>query len=130
MCLHQNKMTPVESLAEAKKNPKETVIIVFGTPRFLDKTPEWDSDLKRFLDQGGNLLIATDHELNAHELSISFSGLPIRTPNKWRKFYAYRDELECPKLTYTARISEWIDQVAPNKKDQIPRSHPTLQLSE
>jgi len=33
-------------------------------------------------------------------------------------------ELECPKLTYTARISEWIDQVAPNKKDQIPRSHP------
>src|ERR1022692_1017083 len=74
--LHQNQMTPIGSFAEALKDPKHTTIIIFGNPAFLNKIKSADHLLKTFLDKGGSLLIATDHDFDSANLSIHFSAKP------------------------------------------------------
>ena len=102
--LHKNKMTPVASWREARDDPKQTTIIIFGNPAFLfgfiedSVTP--DIKLKQFLGNGGSLLIATDHEWHARDLSIHFAGKPIFTPEHLIDKFAYRGEPECPLLKY------------------------------
>jgi hypothetical protein len=98
--LHTNKMTPIESFTEAMKAPMETTIILFGDPAFLKETTWAEIRLTQFLDAGGSLLIATDHEWNLGELSIHFTGTPVYTPEDQSKEFAYRGELECPMLRY------------------------------
>ena len=99
--LHTNKMTPLASWREAREDPKQTTIIIFGNPTFLygfiEDSVSPDTKLKYFLDRGGSLLMATDHEFQGLDLSIGFTGKPVYAPEKE---FAYRGELECPLLRY------------------------------
>jgi hypothetical protein len=96
--LHSLEMTPIVTLEDAATDPDQTVIIVLGIPQILHKLHSATGGLKKFLTNGGNLLIATDRRLTDHDLSIHISGEPVRTPNKLRGHFAYRGEVQCPKF--------------------------------
>jgi hypothetical protein len=114
--LHTNEMTPVTSWAEAMKHPEQTAIIIFGDPALVSKPThdrEWRyrpglrdkggntniaDALGGFLKNGGSLLIATDHEFRAPLLGVFVTGNRVAVPQSLRNQYAYRDELDCPRL--------------------------------
>ena len=98
--LHSLEMMPILTLDDAATDPDQTIIIVLGDPRVLNKLHRATGGLKQFLTNGGNLLIATDCQLFDQDLSIHISGVPVRTPIRLRDRYAYRGEVQCPKLTY------------------------------
>jgi len=105
MCCNTNKMTPLASWREARDDPKHSTIIVFGMPAFLfgfiedSVTP--DIKLKQFLDNGGNLLIATDHEWKSQGAGDRFHRAHRSThPSTSLPGAAYRGEPECPFLQY------------------------------
>jgi hypothetical protein len=108
--LHGFEMKPVEQIEEATDDPTQTVIIVFGNPKGFIELHKATGDLKQFLRDGGNLLIATDHPVNDRDLRILIRGEPVRVSEELRHFYGYRGETQCPKLMYVDPLSRVKDK--------------------
>ncbi|MBI1831883.1 MAG: hypothetical protein HYR84_10585 [Planctomycetes bacterium] len=59
--------------------------------------------LKRFLDDGGNLLIATDRSLHEPELGIHISGQLVRSPRVDDEWRGYHGLAQCPFVDFAER---------------------------
>lgn len=102
--LHSEGITPLKSSAEASEDPRQTVVILFGDPISLAKIRKeilykeylTNENLKEdYLTRGGNLCIATDHNLFMGEYMINIVGTQMTQPEN-----LYRQTPQCPWLPY------------------------------
>ena len=103
--MHREGVTPITSIDAAVSDPKQSVIIVFGDPRGLAGVK-----LKRFLDAGGNVLIATDDALRLPEFLVEIDDTRVIQEVK----NTYRQSPQCP----------WLNCALPNVLDNEARDHP------
>ncbi|MSQ97107.1 MAG: hypothetical protein EXR98_21490 [Gemmataceae bacterium] len=95
--LHHEKLKPIRSLQDAEKDPTHSIVILFGNPRFFETDKPARQSLKRFVDNGGNLLIASDYPLFLDELDLGVAGARVSQPTPAA---AYRGDDRCPLLNY------------------------------
>jgi hypothetical protein len=114
--LHTKGLTPLRSFDRALRDPKETVIIIFGDPYTSEVQQFLNLDINdRFLNRGGNLLIATDRMLNLGALSLKINGATVKMAGG--PDVAFRSNEHCPFLELTE----------PNVPEEA-RDHPIFAL--
>jgi hypothetical protein len=80
LILHRSRLKPVTHLKDLEeKNPQETLIILFGDLKPLKDIDEAVGGLRRFLDNKGAILIASDRFENAQLLREKFNVVPSDT---------------------------------------------------
>jgi hypothetical protein len=89
--LHTFDLKPVPTVKAALADPTNTLIIVLGDPRGMVQMRR----LHPYLDQGGNVLIATDRPWRSDDGRVSIVGRPMVMPPP----FSYRMVPECPRLT-------------------------------
>ena len=66
--------------------------------------------MKKFLKDGGNLLIATDRRLNRRDLGFHITGIIVRAPDVQHD-HAYHGEILCPKVnSVMAGGQKWLPE--------------------
>jgi hypothetical protein len=96
--LHERGFQPLNSFDKLADKPKKTIFIVFGDTRILDEN--WVA-LNLFLENGGALFVATDHEVPetnqirphwANRLGVRFHAQPVLgTPET-----SFQQNEQCP----------------------------------
>ncbi|MBI2804484.1 MAG: hypothetical protein HYX68_05805 [Planctomycetes bacterium] len=94
--LHQKDLKPIRSFEEAQADPKDSIVIMFGNTLLLEHDRLFSRRLRRFLDEGGSLLVATDYPFHVPELSISIVGQRVQCAPA----DAYHEQVECPWVDY------------------------------
>lgn len=124
------------SVQELADDPSDTLLIVFGDTNLPKAITE--EKLRRFVEQGGNVLLATDRKtspLVEKVFNISVSDEVVRTTAKED---AYKGEMDCPIVTipefdrFFLPIFKDIKQIATNKPGRllVDRSWPTTYFPE
>ena len=96
--LNYEKLAPVTSFHDLTKNPRQSVLILFGDPRRWASSQD---ELLPFLKKGGNLLVATDHAFSLPGIPITVTGKPMLVPPPNQ---GYRGDSQCPKLMEPTRM--------------------------
>ncbi len=102
-------LQPYSTFLEASLDAKSSMIVLFGDLGSSAKKLA-SADLKRYLDAGGSILIATDRRFDMPELSVTISGSLVVRP----------EEMSFGKV----RSCPWIPYLDPNAKEpKDARSH-------
>jgi len=99
--LHNRRLKPITTLEEAAARPDETMILVLGAPQVLGPIHEATGGLQRYLNAGGNVLIASDRKLI--ELDIGITGHLVRAPRIRRELQGYRGRVHSPLVDFAGR---------------------------
>jgi hypothetical protein len=92
-------LQPIQSLDALAADHKDTLLIVFGKMERMNDIRLATGGLHRFLEQGGSLLIVSDHYHLFGSLHVGIDGAKITQPPA----NAYRSQSDCPWLPSTAR---------------------------
>lgn len=95
--LFHEELKPIRKLQDAEDDAANSIVIIFGNPRLFQADPLAGQRLKRFVDQGGNLLIATDYGMFINELTLGTSGSRVTQRNEHE---AYRGDERCPWVSH------------------------------
>ncbi len=93
--LHTHEIKPFISIDGAVADPMQSVIVIMGNPSIMPKIREATAGLRQFLDQGGNVLVATDYPLTEGRW-FRINGFRYTQAEK----RAYHGVTECPWLNY------------------------------
>jgi hypothetical protein len=97
--LQKEKLQPIPSLNQPTQVPEDTILIFFGDTKSLDQLFENES-LKRFIEQGSAVLIATDRQTRGilfRDFKIQVDGTPI---SGIKPSSCYGGILECPLVHF------------------------------
>jgi hypothetical protein len=88
---------PLKDIADLNTVPRDTVLIVFGDTRVLDKVRKVTSGLDKFRKRGGAVLIASefDDQGRLFELGLQINGQPLKQTER----LAYRGLPDYPLIT-------------------------------
>jgi len=110
MLLEQNGLQPVQSATEAFDAPDESVIVIIGRVSDDRFWPE----ARRYLNQGGHLLIASDRDCIAPQWFRTNAG-PVITNRAAYKYQQHNDCLRIVDLDQTHPIMASVGTVVVNR---------------
>ncbi|HTK78322.1 MAG TPA: hypothetical protein VL371_23880, partial [Gemmataceae bacterium] len=99
-------LKPVTSLEEVLDHPTNSILMVLGSTEMLDPLAA-NGELKRFLNAGGALLVATDRRTSNElffVLPARVSGEPISVP----RGPSYRELPDCPLVVEPALLGQFL----------------------
>jgi hypothetical protein len=120
--LHAVKLRPLGSIEEfGKADPKDTVVILFGNPAPLTQMEKAGLGVADFVDKGGSLLIATDHQTGGMlaDFEVQVVGDVI---TQGRLQNAYKSRHEFPLITRVDKehpVFRGVQQLATISPSQI-----------
>ncbi len=77
------KFQPLNDISQLDENADHSILVVFGETQVLDNLP--GSDLQKFLDKGGAVLVATDRDIGRKwqkDLGTDFRKYYVRAPGR------------------------------------------------
>lgn len=114
--LHSKGLAALPTLDEALRDPADTILILLGETRNpLTRRFIREGGLRKFTDEGGNVLVATDRPVTFFDFSLSVTGHQMVSSEA----KAYRGNPRCPLLKYSQAERPGIQDV---------RDHPLFQL--
>lgn len=114
--LHSKGLDALPTLDEALRDPADTILILLGETRNpLTRRFIREGGLRKFTDEGGNVLVATDRPVTFFDFSLSVTGHQMVSSEA----KAYRGNPRCPLLRYSQSERPGIPDV---------RDHPLFQL--
>jgi hypothetical protein len=121
--LHAVKLRPLASIEELRKaDPKDTVVILFGNPAPLDQMEKAGLGVADFVDQGGSLLVATDHRTGGMLADFEVQVVGDVITQEGPRNAKYKGQREFPLITRVAKdhpVFRGVQQLATISPSQV-----------